>query len=357
MDMLRSSLRAGHIQQNPIVKAIHHLLSDLFSILARNYVHVLLVFVPVGIIGGCLQWSPCAFLVGYLSEDLPARRSMGPKWGGLMEETLGNTVELMVCIAALTNNEIQITQNIVLGTILAEILWIPGVCAAQGIILNREPTFNSKAAATMCSIAAATVSFVMIPAVLFATLAGLPTDTTDRMVILSRGISLFLILLYVMYMTFRLQPQADFLDEECTSDTAVKSTISLSSPSPNSGYRCFYLIESIADVAESAQLNSAIVSVIFLPLAFSCAELYTAVWVTYRNTMDLAINVVMGSVIQVPLLVMPLLVMLGWATERPMTLHFFGLDSIVLFLSIFVVALHIQEGKSTYVACAICWAT
>lgn len=98
--------------QHPMIKGLHHLFWDMWRILAHSYIHALLVFVPLGIIAGLLHWNPpllfvlnflaiiplCS-LVGSLSEGLPAK--IGPKWGGLMEETLGNTVELLVRLYSL----------------------------------------------------------------------------------------------------------------------------------------------------------------------------------------------------------------------------------------------------------------
>jgi Ca2+:H+ antiporter len=219
----------------------------------------------------------------------------------------------------------------------------------------------------MCSITAATVSFVMIPGTLYATLADFPEHADDKVFTLSKGISILLLILYTVYMKFRLQPRADFLDERIYVGQGHKIYQISLMPFPEfwtlclvviTAYSCAgYLIESSASVAESIHVNQATFSVIILPLVFSCAELSTAVFFTYENTMDLAINVVMGSAIQVPLLIMPSLVILGWMFGQPMTLHFQGYASILLFLSVFIVVLHVQEAKSTYVACAICWST
>lgn len=75
--------------------------------LASNYVNVLLVFVPVGIILGALDMDPVAvFVVNFLAimplaallsfatEELSAK--LGQTIGGLMNATFGNAVELIV---------------------------------------------------------------------------------------------------------------------------------------------------------------------------------------------------------------------------------------------------------------------
>lgn len=80
--------------------------------LASNYVNVLLVFVPLGIIAGALEWSPTAVfilnfvaimplaaLLSFATEELSAK--LGQTLGGLCNATFGNAVELIVSIRAL----------------------------------------------------------------------------------------------------------------------------------------------------------------------------------------------------------------------------------------------------------------
>jgi Ca2+:H+ antiporter len=79
-----------------------------WSTLVRDYVNVLLIFVPLGIISGALHWDstviftlnflaiiPLASLLSFATEELAA--TMGQALGGLMNATFGNAVELIVC--------------------------------------------------------------------------------------------------------------------------------------------------------------------------------------------------------------------------------------------------------------------
>jgi Ca2+:H+ antiporter len=81
-----------------------------WATLASNYVNVLLVFVPAGIVLGALDINPTAiFIVNFLAivplaallsfatEELSVK--LGQTIGGLMNATFGNAVELIVSIA------------------------------------------------------------------------------------------------------------------------------------------------------------------------------------------------------------------------------------------------------------------
>lgn len=91
----------------PWVKWPMHFFSLTWQTLSSNYVNVLLVFVPVGIVLGALDMNPTAvFVVNFLAimplaallsfatEELAAK--MGQTIGGLMNATFGNAVELIV---------------------------------------------------------------------------------------------------------------------------------------------------------------------------------------------------------------------------------------------------------------------
>ena len=80
-----------------------------YRVLASNYVNVLLVFVPLGIISGSLGWGasatfilnflaiiPLAALLSFATEELSVK--LGQTLGGLLNATFGNAVELIVRI-------------------------------------------------------------------------------------------------------------------------------------------------------------------------------------------------------------------------------------------------------------------
>ena len=75
--------------------------------LLSNYINVLLIFVPLGIIAGALGWNPTlvfvlnflaimplASLLSFATEELSVK--LGQTLGGLLNATFGNAVELIV---------------------------------------------------------------------------------------------------------------------------------------------------------------------------------------------------------------------------------------------------------------------
>ena len=93
--------------ENPLVSWPGYFALKTWQTLASNYVNVLLVFVPLGIISGAVGWSPTAtFILNFLAiiplasllsfatEELAVK--LGQTLGGLLNATFGNAVELIV---------------------------------------------------------------------------------------------------------------------------------------------------------------------------------------------------------------------------------------------------------------------
>lgn len=96
---------------NPSIRYPARVLHTTIGVLKTNYVNVLLVFVPLGIVAGEANWSPVlqfvlnfiaivplASLLAFATEELAV--PLGQTLGGLLNATFGNAVELIVSISS-----------------------------------------------------------------------------------------------------------------------------------------------------------------------------------------------------------------------------------------------------------------
>ncbi|KAA8626316.1 ChaA Ca2+ H+ antiporter [Pyrenophora tritici-repentis] len=325
-----------------------HVLHLIYATLASNYVNVLLVFVPLGI-------------------ELSAK--LGQTLGGLMNATFGNAVELIVSIVALKQGEIRIVQASMLGSILSNILLVLGCCFLSAGITQHESRFNETVASTMSSLMAVASASLIIPATLYAVMHGdnkkdnLETD--KNILVLSHGTAIILLILYVLYLYFQLYSHHNlFADVENQEGGDEEEEAQILSPT-SAGVALVivtvlvaicaeFLVDSIDSIVESAHISKTFVGLILIPIVGNAAEHVTAVVVAYKGKMDLAINVAIGSSMQIALFVTPFLVVLGWIMHQPMTLHFQGFETMIFFISVLIVNYLIQDGKSNYLEGAMC---
>ena len=250
-----------------------------------------------------------------------------------------------------------------LGSILSNILLVLGCCFIAGGIRYKEQTFNSTVASTMSSLMAVASASLIIPATLYATLPGSKEDTEQNILILSHGTAIILLFIYIMYLVFQLKTHAELFDEENNDDedkpeaellTPWSAAVVLVVITLGVAVCAEYLVDSIDSLVETAHISKTFIGLILIPIVGNAAEHVTAVVVAWKNKMDLAIGVAIGSSLQIALFVTPFLVILGWIMDINMTLHFETFETVAFFLSALVVTLLIQDGKSNYLEGVLC---
>lgn len=256
-----------------------------------------------------------------------------------------------------------------LGSILSNILLVLGCCFLAAGIRQRESSFNGTVASTMSSLMAVASASLIIPATLYAVMphdGGHSGHETDKnILLLSHGTSIILLGLYILYLYFQLfSHHSLFADEENQASEGAEEDGPLLSPVAAGialvvvtllvAICAEYLVDSIDSIVESANISKTFVGLVLIPIVGNAAEHVTAVIVAYKGKMDLAINVAIGSSLQIALFVTPFLVLLGWAMGQPMTLHFQGFETMVFFISVLIVNYLIQDGKSNYLEGAMC---
>ncbi|KAJ2112757.1 Vacuolar calcium ion transporter, partial [Coemansia sp. RSA 788] len=66
------------------------------------------------------------------------------------------------------------------------------------------------------------------------------------------------------------------------------------------------------------------------------------------NKMDLALGVAVGSSIQIALFVTPVLCIIGWIIDQPMSLYFSPFTTVVLFVTVLLVNYIIGDGRTNW---------
>ncbi len=254
-----------------------------------------------------------------------------------------------VSIVALKQGQIRIVQSSMLGSILSNILLVLGCCFLAGGIRHNEQRFNGTVASTMSSLMAVSAASLIIPATLYAVMrnSSADIDKDKNILILSHGTAVILLILYVLYLVFQLKTHAKLFDEEeDEDDNGDKKEPEILSPWAAAvalvlvtvvvAVCAEFLVDSIDSIVETAHISKTFIGLILLPIVGNAAEHVTACVVAYKDKMDLAIGVAIGSSMQIALLVTPSLVILGWIIGQNMTLHFETFETVVFFLSVLI---------------------
>ena len=347
---------------------------------------------------------PLASLLAYATEEL-GDSLHNDSVAGLLNATFGNAVEVIVSVIALRENQITVVQASMLGSILSNLLLVLGSCFVVGGLRYNEQFFNQTAAQTMGSLLAVSVMALLLPAAFYLSLPKKTPHLEDKILDFSRGTSIILLMIYVFYMIFQLKthtylftddPQKsggpslalpDDLEDSATqhyegNSTDAEAGVAVRRPSgsfitrPKSIYdvsispeshlsttsaivvlfvatilvslSADYLVGTIDAIVETSGLSKTFIGLILIPIVGNAAEHVTAIYVAHKTTMDLAIGVAIGSSLQIAIFVTPLLVLIGWMMDVPMSLHFSMYETAVIFVSVFITNSLILDGSSNW---------
>ncbi|RHY17454.1 hypothetical protein DYB32_010517, partial [Aphanomyces invadans] len=109
-----------------------------------------------------------------------------------------------------------------------------------------------------------------------------------------------------------------------------------------------YLVSSVDDLTKSSGIPKAFIGIIVLPIVGNAVEHITALKVAYKNNMELAMGVAVGSATQISLFVVPVCVIAGWIMGQPMTLAFNTFEALTYVFTTLIVYVIVADGKSNW---------
>ncbi|KAF2183203.1 hypothetical protein K469DRAFT_728239 [Zopfia rhizophila CBS 207.26] len=200
--------------RNGITRFIKHTKSAL----CYSWVNVLLVFVPIGIavhlVGlapeivfsmNAVAIIPLAGLLSHATEAVAAR--LGDTLGALLNVSFGNAVELILFIILLAGNQIRVVQAALLGSILANLLLILGMAFLLGGLRFQEQIYNSTVTQMSACMLSLAVMSLLLPTAFHSAFSNYST-ADEKTLHVSRGTSVILLLVYVLYLLFQLKSHA-----------------------------------------------------------------------------------------------------------------------------------------------------
>lgn len=320
----------------------------------------LLIFVPISVglawakvnptwvfLAACLAIVPLAALLAKATEDLA--ELMGPTAGGVLSATLGNAPELIVCGFALSKGLVPVVKSAIIGSVLMNVLLLPGLAMFVGGMKRTHQSFNKKSAGMTAALLTLASIGLIVPAIL--RLAN-PTAENE----LSMEIATILFVLYLLSLLFTLKTHRQLFsvtEHVAASEHTVRQTIG------STLGRLLVVALVLAVVSEvmtsaldpalgALHLSETFAGVIVLGSLGNVAQLFAAIRFGRADKMDLAMSSTVGAATQAALAMAPLLVFAGQLFGTPMDLLFSSFEVIALTLSVFIIGQLIRDGESNW---------
>jgi Ca2+:H+ antiporter len=304
---------------------------------------------------------PTAALMGLATEELAARS--GPGIGGLLNVTFGNAPELIIALFALGQGLQEVVKASIIGSILGNILLVLGGAMLVGGIGRDRQRFNATAANVQSLMLFLAAAALVMPAIFeLVEGTGLPSVDAERVDYgstvehLSLAVALVLAGTYVAGLLFSLKTHRDIFnppgetsEESAFGWTPRRSVLMLAVAGVAVGVMSEVLVGSIAEASESVGLSEFFIGVIVVAIVGNAAEHWVAILVAYKNKMNLAVNIAIGSSAQVALFVAPVLVFASFVLgPEPMALVFNGFEMGAMLLAVLIANFVTHEGESTW---------
>jgi Ca2+:H+ antiporter len=341
----------------------------------ENLLYWLLLFAPVALvlehilhadpvtifITSALAIIPLAGLMGRATEQLAER--LGEGVGGLLNATFGNAAELIIAGIALNAGLYDLVKASITGSIIGNVLLVYGLSALVGGVRFESQSFNRTAASLGGTLLVLSAIGLVVPAIFHLAAAGSApglgaavAGNVPHEQELSLEIAFVLMATYVLSLFFTLRTHrhlyagdagAHAMEEAGAGASTGRALGLLLAATAGVALMAELLVAAAEVTAEALGWSEVFVGVILVAIIGNAAEHSTAILMAAKNKMDAAVNIAVGSSIQIALFVAPLLVFLSYFVgPRPMDLLFTPFEVLAVVLSAGIMALITHDGES-----------
>ncbi|BCN29355.1 calcium/proton exchanger [Anaeromicropila herbilytica] len=321
----------------------------------------LLIFIPISLIGEYMHLSeplififsalaiiPLAGLMGESTEVISYYA--GNRIGGFLNATFGNATELIIAFFAMRAGLFDVVKASIAGSVIGNILLVLGLSMLVGGLKYKTQYFNQKVIDVTASMLLFAVIGLTVPAIFTHTVnAKLLTTRYEGLSII---VAIIMFAIYILSLVFSFYSHKDLYATETTEESKPewslrKSIIVLVVATILIGIESEVFVGSVEPMTKAFGLSEFFVGIILVPIIGNAAEHSTAVLMAYKNKMNVAIEIALGSSLQIILFVTPVLIFLSLLFS-PMSIIFNAFELVALIFSVLIANRIASDGESNW---------
>lgn len=330
-----------------------------------RYLNLLLVFVPATLVArfvgfnesliffmSCFAIVPLAVIIGDATEQISLYT--GAKIGGLLNATMGNVPELLIGLFAVIAGKYTLVMASMAGSIIGNILLVLGFSIFFGGLKYKFQYFNKTVARSNFTLLAFAAISIIIPFTFkYATRAN--ANATNGLTVLSLGVAVSLIILYVLGLVFSLvthrsvfvkhQEQEDE-DEEIPKWKLSFAIAVLAVATFFVAVESEMLVATVEHAVHEFGLPEVFIGIILIPILGNVAEHASAVIMAIKNKVDISVEIAVGSSMQIAMFVAPLLVISSFILGKPMVYVYSFFEVVAMLVGIGMTTYVFQDGET-----------
>jgi Ca2+:H+ antiporter len=280
---------------------------------------------------------PLAWLIGEATEH--AAEHTGPRIGGLLNASFGNAPEVIIALIAVADNLPDVVRGSMAGSVISNILLVLGAAfllAPDNSLLDRSSLLRQLA-----------LVFVAVLLLLIPSIPGWHGDPNRHsLALLSIGPSVALLLIYLAVTIKGLRDRPEHEPSGRPAWSLPVALVALAVATAATAIISEILVHSLQAFADAANLSEFFISIVIVAIVGNAAEHGGAVVIARRGNMKLASEIAISSSAQVGLLVIPVIALVSFAFEHPLSLAFRPVELLGMGGAAAFVAFVIRDGRA-----------
>ncbi|WEK52869.1 MAG: calcium/proton exchanger [Candidatus Cohnella colombiensis] len=292
-----------------------------------------------------------AGLLGKATESVA--HYAGQRLGGFLNATFGNAAELIICIFLIKEGLFDIVKASLTGAIIGNLLLVLGISAFVGGLKYREQKFNLHLAGQNASLMLLAVISLFIPAI-FVKTEHLSVENIHTMSLIVAGV---LIVAYFGWLVYSMFTHKDLLEDHIDTQAAhgepaqwskKLSIVFLVVATVMVAFISEWLVHTLDSFTSSFGLSDLFVGAFVVAVIGNAAEHSAAVMLALKNKMGAAVEIAVGSSLQVALFVAPILVFISLLFEQQMDLIFTTIEIAAIGVAVFIATSITRDGTTNW---------
>jgi len=280
----------------------------------------------------------------------------GPQLGGFLNATFGNATELIICIFAIKEGLPDVVKASLAGSVLGNSLLVLGASFFFGGLKFKIQKFNRNAIEVSTSLLLFAAIGVSLTSLI--SMGHNDAEMTTTYEWLSIAVAAGMFIIYILGLIFSYHTHKDIYGveheevAEGTNWSLKKSIIILFVATLFIALESEFLVKSIEHVTDTMPISQFFIGMILVPIIGNAAEHSTAILMAMKNKMDIAVEIAIGSSLQIVLFVLPVTAFVSLLfTPMSMVLNIYEVATLIA--SSLVVNKIVLDGESNWLEGAL----
>ncbi|SET47532.1 calcium/proton exchanger [Paenibacillus sp. NFR01] len=297
------------------------------------------------------------FVAGFLGRATESvAHYAGQRLGGFLNATFGNAAELIIAIFLVKEGLFDMVKASLTGSIIGNLLLVLGLSIFAGGVKFKVQRLNVTLAGMNGSLMIVAVIALFVPAMFFNTHSITEQDTD----VLSLCVAGLLIVAYIAWLFFSMITHKKYLAD--VTDDKEEELPNEHAPAWSKGRSVLYLVLATVMVAfvsewlvgtletftEDFGFSELFVGAFLVAIIGNAAEHSAAVMLAMKNKIGAAVEIAVGSSLQIALFVAPVLIFVSYFTGSTMDIVFTTIEMVAIAVSVFIAKSIIQDGATNW---------